>query len=117
MSAAGPQLPMAPTDCTLNESDLAAQLDRYQRLGAAVQHVHQHPDELVVSFQDTIDPALLDETIATERSCCPFFLLDYDASERRLSITVGDPARRDALGALASALTGRRGLPAQPFDQ
>lgn len=97
---------MAPTDCTLDELGLAAQLDRYRRLGEAARDVRQDDDELVVSFQETVDTALLMETIATERRCCPFFVLDYDASERRLSIAVADPARRDALEVLGAALTG-----------
>lgn len=105
MSVPGDELPMAPVGCTLTESGLVRQFQRYRQLGTAAARIMQGDLGLVVWFDTGIDLALLGETIAIERQCCGFFTLDYDASERRLSITV-ERDRRDALRALASALGG-----------
>lgn len=48
------------------------------------------------------------DTVAIERGCCEFFALDHDASQRRLSITVQDPDRVEALDMLKAALTDPR---------
>jgi hypothetical protein len=104
MSASGPELPMAPADCTLDHSDLIEQVDRYRRLGATAISIEASARELLVSLSDDVDLDLLRDTIAVERGCCSFFTLAYDDSEGRLSIRVEDPARSEALRALAAAL-------------
>lgn len=107
MSASRDELPMAPVGCTLTDSLLAEQLQRYRRLGTAATRIMQRDLELAVWFDPGVDLALLTETLAIERRCCEFFALDYAASERRLLITVGAPERLDALEALRSALSGQ----------
>ncbi len=105
-SDAGHDLPMAPSGCSLDGDGLVDQLDRYRRLGGKVKRIKQHDLELLVWFDADVDLHLVRETIAIERQCCSFFILDYDPSDRRLSITVADPHRLDALGALRAALGG-----------
>jgi hypothetical protein len=99
------ELPMAPADCTLDEGSLAKQLDRYRRLGRVATSIQPRELALEVTFPADVDIELVHETIAIERGCCSFFTLDYETSERRLSIAIGDPARGEALRALLSALS------------
>lgn len=51
-----------------------------------------------------MDPALLAQTPAVERECCPFLTLDYDASAQLLTARVADAALDAGLDALAAAL-------------
>jgi hypothetical protein len=95
---------MAPDGCTLDESGLGQQLDRYRRLGATALTIQDGDARLVITFGLDLDVELLLETVAIERGCCSFFTLDYDSSTRRLSIGIDDPARSDALAALTSVL-------------
>jgi hypothetical protein len=104
MSTDSRELPIAPADCTLDDGSLVKQLDRYRRLGRSATTIQQRELALVVTFPADVDIDLLHETIAIEGGCCSFFTLDYDASERRLSIAIDDPARAEALRALRSAL-------------
>jgi hypothetical protein len=97
-------LPMAPAGCTLDDSGLGEQLDRYRRLGARAVTVQDDDAGLVITFGADVDVDLLRETVAIERECCSLFTLDHDASVRRLSIGVDEPARADAHAVLLSAL-------------
>jgi hypothetical protein len=109
MNAERAELPMAVADCALEPGALREQADRYRRLGAAACVIKVDGERLLITFQSTVDRELVDATIATERRCCPFFALDYDASRRRLSISVADALRLDALDAVLSAI--RAGAP------
>lgn len=100
---------MAIADCGLNPIELAEQADRYRRLATAAHIIEHSEDRVLVTFQPTVDLELLNETIATERRCCPFFTIDYDTSDRRLSISAADALRRDALDTILSAI--RDGAP------
>jgi len=106
MTGTGQELPMATAGCLLDNAGLAAQLDRYRRLGTTAASIAQRELKLEVWFDAGVDLDLLRETIAIEWQCCSFFTLDYDISDRRLSISVDDPDRLDALRALLSALRG-----------
>ena len=98
------ELPMAPAGCTLDDSGLGEQLDRYRHLGETAVNIQDGDARLVITFGADIDLDLLRETLTIERGCCSFFALDYDPSARRLSIGIDDPARGDALRLLLSAL-------------
>jgi len=104
---------MAPTGCTLDDRSLGEQLDRYRQLGKTALSIDELELGLVIAFSAEVDIDLLHETVAIERRCCSFFALGYDASERRLSIAIDDPARGDALRVLLSAL--RDSAPAPPL--
>jgi hypothetical protein len=99
-------LPMAPSGCALDDRQLVGQLERCRSLSRSVLGVERQGVSAVIRFERQVDAALVEETIAIERGCCSFFVLDYDASERLLSITT-EPDREDALEALLAALRGR----------
>ena len=111
MTWSGHELPMAPR-LRARRRSLVAQLDRYRRLETTAISITHRELQLVVRFDVDADLELLRETIAIERQCGSFFTLDYDASDRRLSITVDNPDRLDALRALLSALRGSGIAPA-----
>jgi hypothetical protein len=104
MTGTRQELSMAPAGCGLDARSLTVQLDRYRQLGTTATSMTQRDLELEVSFRADVDLDLLGETIATEQQCCSFFTLNYDASDRRLSISVDGPDRLDALKVLLSAL-------------
>jgi hypothetical protein len=95
---------MAPDGCTLDDSGLSEQLERYRRLGATAVTVQDSDAGLLITFGAGVDAGLVLETVTFERGCCSFFTLDYDPRARRLSIGIDDPARADALAALAAVL-------------
>ncbi len=45
----------------------------------------------------------MEQALAVERECCPFFALDWDPAARVLHAGVGDPGHAPALEALAEA--------------
>lgn len=96
---------MSSDGCTLKDSALGVQLDRYRQLGTTAARVTRRDLALTVWFDASLDLELLGETIAIERGCCGFFTIDYDSSDRRLSISVDGPDRRGALDSLRVALT------------
>jgi hypothetical protein len=89
--------------CALTPADLAEQAGRAARLRAALVSAERTPDNLRITFSASVDVSLIAELVETERSCCPFFALDYDADERVLSVGIADAARRPALDAVAAA--------------
>jgi hypothetical protein len=99
------ELPMAIADCDLDQAALSAQLERYRALGARAVVRRTSALELTAEFATDPDPELLRTAIETERECCSFFTLDYAPADRRLTVSIADPARVSALDLLASALT------------
>jgi hypothetical protein len=59
---------------------------------------------LVVEFVDGFDREVLDEMVATERECCPFFDLAFDEDSRRLTVAVREPEHEPALAAISAVL-------------
>jgi hypothetical protein len=96
-------LPIA--SCALDRTGLHAQYARYQRLSAAVTHRERVPEMLTVQFDERLDRDLLEETLAVERECCPFFVFDFNDRELRLAIGVRQAQQSPALDALATAFT------------
>lgn len=98
--------PLAPiAQCRLDADGRRVQADRYRRLGTTATRVERHGDTLSASFGGELDESLLRETIGVELECCPFFVFDYDAGVRQLSIRVETPDQAPALDALHYALT------------
>jgi hypothetical protein len=81
-----------------------AQLARWRRLGRSAAAVQRNPGRVTVTFGPDLDRALLEDTLAVERECCPFFR--FEVGERRLGISVAEPADEPGLDALAYALSG-----------
>jgi hypothetical protein len=88
--------------CELDAAGRRAQGDRYAAIGAGARRIEREGRRLVVALDDTVDPALVDEAVAVERGCCPFFELRHDAG--RLEVSVADPAHEPALDAIEHAL-------------
>lgn len=104
-------LPMALTGCELDGRQLGEQLARYRHLSASVLRVERADLSARIHLDEHVDACILEETLAIERGCCSFFTLDYDSSDRVLSIST-EPAHAGALTVLLTALTptgsGRR---------
>jgi hypothetical protein len=91
---------------------MARQGARYARLAGSVASAARSPRSLVVSFAEGYDRALLDEAIAIERECCPFFAIELEHAARRLVIKLPegeDPLLLDGIGGAlgAGAVTAR----------
>ena len=96
---------MTVAGCRLGAVELHAQFERFRELGRhakSVDHVDLHT---VVRFGDDPPATLLEQALAVERGCCPFFSIEYDALDRRLTIAVERSEDRAALDALALALS------------
>jgi hypothetical protein len=100
------ELPMAPS-CALDETGLRAQLERYRTAGRSARLLERTPRRLVVEFDNTVDPGLIEELLAIERECCPFFTLDWHAEQRHLAVSVSAAEHEPALDAVAFALNTR----------
>lgn len=66
--------------------------------------MRREPDALVVDFDRGLDLETLEQALAIERDCCPFFRFAFDAQLGRLRATVDDGAKVPALDVLADAL-------------
>jgi hypothetical protein len=90
--------------CALDEDGMRAQRDRYARLADDVTRLAREPEAVLVEFRENFDRATLEEALAVERVCCPFFLFDFDEDARRLRTTVRERDQLPALDAMAQAL-------------
>lgn len=96
-------LPMVPS-CALDEAGLRLQLERYRRAGHGGRLIEQSRRRFVVDLDEHADGKLIEETVAIERECCPFFTLDWEPARRRLTVSVSHVEHEPALGAIAFAL-------------
>jgi hypothetical protein len=96
---------MAPAAvCALDSTELGAQLMRYRSAGEGGRLLRDNPQELVIAVSDAVDDRIVDELVAVERSCCPFFEIAWAPDQRTLSIGVSDPQDAPALDAIRHAL-------------
>lgn len=107
MSECGVNLPMAPS-CTLDESGLRSQLERYRQIGRHARLLERTPRRLVAYIGERVETTLLTDAVSVERSCCPFFLIDWEPSQRRLTVSVSEATHEPALDALVFALDLQR---------
>lgn len=89
--------------CALDDAGRREQSARYARLAATVACLDRAPEEIVIEFGEDLDRETLEQTLAIERKCCPFFLFEYDEATRRLLISVREPEQLPALRAIADA--------------
>jgi hypothetical protein len=94
-------LPMA---CSLDEVALRNQLERYRLVGREATVVDRGRRRLTIALGEGVAPGVVDELVAIESECCPFFGLDWRPAERRLTVSVADSGHEPALEAIASAL-------------
>jgi hypothetical protein len=95
-------LPMVAS-CTLDETGLRAQYERYRKAGAGARLVDHSKRSLTVEL-DAVSSDLVEEIVAVERECCPFFDLRWQPGLRRLTVSVGADEHEPALGAILFAL-------------
>jgi hypothetical protein len=91
---------LVPT-CSLSPEGARVQRARYANAAASVVDIHREADRLEVCFSPSVDEQVLAELIETERNCCPFFEMSYDAARRALTVGVADPSQEPALDAVA----------------
>jgi hypothetical protein len=97
-------LPTLPQSCSLDAPGAAAQAERYRRAGATAELIESAPQLLTVRIGEEVPAAEIEELIAVERECCPFFEIDWRPAERLLAIGVGREQDGPALDAIAYAL-------------
>lgn len=90
--------------CGATDQELRDQRRRQARLAPGVTGSRREDGAVVVEFAPDFDRPALEELIEVERRCCPFFRFEFDESDRRLRVSVGDDAHAPALDALASLL-------------
>jgi hypothetical protein len=93
--------------CALDEQGLERQRERCCRLAPSVVRMRRDEDHLVVDFAPDFDRHALEELIAVERECCPFFTFSFDQHSRHLEIGVHDLEAAAALDAIAHRLSAR----------
>src|SRR5437868_12336015 len=91
--------------CALDRVGLEEQRRRHRRLSPSVVQVTRQATVLGVDFAPGFDRRALDELIAVERECCPFFAFSFDERLRHLEIAVRDPDAAPALDAFADELS------------
>jgi hypothetical protein len=96
-------LPLAPS-CALDEAGSRLQLQRYRRAGDGARVIERTSSRLVVELDPAVESQLVDELVAVERECCPFFTLDWEPDRHRLAVAVSEPEHEPALEAIAFAL-------------
>jgi SAM-dependent methyltransferase len=94
----------ASAGCSLSEHGLRDQLARYKSLGARGRLIERANDRLAIEIPRGVDAGEIEDLMAVERDCCPFFELTWDPSERLLRISVGEQEHEPALDAIATAL-------------
>lgn len=94
---------MAPS-CTLEESGLRAQLERYRQAGHNARLIERTPRRLIAELDSNVNAEVVTEALAVELECCPFFLLAWEPSRRRLTVSVSQAAHEAALDAITFAL-------------
>jgi hypothetical protein len=102
-SRAAAQVP----SCALDEQGIERQRERHRRLARSVVHMRRDQDLLVVDFARDFDRPALEELIAVERECCPFFTFSFDQHSRHLEVGVHDHRAASALDAIADGLSRR----------
>jgi hypothetical protein len=90
--------------CALDEQGVETQRARYARLAADVNRLERQPEAVLVEFREDFDRRLLEEALAVERQCCPFFLFQFDDKARRLRASVRELEQLPALDAIEHAL-------------
>ncbi len=95
---------MAPAACSLDQAELRAQLARYRAIGSAADLLQWSRHRLVIRVGDRVSDPVVEELVAVERRCCPFFDLGWEPERRHLSISVSRSEEEPALDAIAYAL-------------
>jgi hypothetical protein len=90
--------------CALDENGMRRQLERYRAAALGASLIERTPRRLTVKLDPHADGHVVEELIATERECCPFFDLAWDSDQRCLTFGVTDVEHEPALEAISLAL-------------
>jgi hypothetical protein len=93
-----------PPACSLDPSGLGQQRERYRTAGRGARVIERSPRRLVVTVGDVVSKRDVEELVAVESQCCPFFELGWEPGARRLSVAVPTSEHEPALDAIAAAL-------------
>ena len=96
-------LPIAAS-CALDEDGLRRQLGRYRVIGRRARVLDRTRRHVELELDADVDPAIVEEAIAIERECCPFFSLAFAPRDRRLTVSVGRAEHEPAIDAIEYAL-------------
>jgi quercetin dioxygenase-like cupin family protein len=97
-------LPAVPSSCSLDQIGLRALRERYRAAGAGATIVEWSARRIVIRVADEVVDKLVQEAVAVERACCPFFELAWEPGQRRLTVAVLRAEEEPALDAIAHAL-------------
>lgn len=90
--------------CALTSEGVVEQRARHERLSASTVAVARGRDTVTFTFDESLERQTLDEMLAVERECCPFFTFSFDPETRRLVVGVASANHVPALEAMADAL-------------
>src|SRR2546422_3133175 len=88
--------------CSIAPEDRAPQAARIASVGRSVARVEREPRLLRFHLEPGVDRRALEELIATERECCPFYR--FDTTDHTLTVAVEDDEHVPALDAFAQLL-------------
>jgi hypothetical protein len=91
--------------CSLDATGGARQGQRYAAAGRSLEWIERDGLRLEARFSPDLDRPTLEEALAVERECCPFFEIAYDVDARRLRFSVADESHAPALAAIEAALS------------
>jgi hypothetical protein len=103
-------LRMVPVSCSLDAPGLSGQRERYRLVGQGASVIEWDRRRLVIRVRDEVSDVVVQELLAVERGCCPFFELDWNPGQRHLRIAVSASDHEPALEAIGYAL-GLAGSP------
>jgi hypothetical protein len=74
--------------CALDEKGIEEQRQRHARLAPGATDIERGPEAVRVRFAIGFDRQALEEMVAVEEQCCPFFRFAFDEQDRELTVTV-----------------------------
>ena len=93
--------------CALDEAGVQAQQARHARLAPSVTNLERQAETVLFGFADDYDRQALEEMVAVEKQCCPFFDFAFNEGKRELTVGVKEEEMLPALEAIAAHLGAR----------
>jgi hypothetical protein len=96
-------LPLA-SSCSLDQARLEEQRARYRTVGRSGRIVSRAERQVVIAVSERVPDRLVEELVAVERECCPFFELDWQPGPRWLTVAVPAAVQAPALETIVRAI-------------
>jgi hypothetical protein len=96
-------IPQVPSGCSQDAARFKAQAHRYKQAGEGAEVLERTPRKLSLRLAPAANLDSLEEAIAIERDCCPFYEIHFDRSSRELSFAISRADEESALEAIADA--------------